>query len=95
MLPGRVGERGGTSDVRALLLWPPLSPFVTVFEGGSGWGAGAAFAGGGGTSSMGESGGGGMLVPSVREKLTGASLGSSNRLPLAGILCSRLRFRLG
>jgi hypothetical protein len=48
-------------------------------------------AGVGAFSSMGESGGGGMSVPSVREKVTGVSAGSSKRplgLPLAGIVCS-------
>lgn len=65
-------------------------PFAETVVVDNGSVAGFSFAaGGGGFSSMGESGGGGISVPSVREKFTGVSCGSSKRpfdLPLAGIV---------
>lgn len=72
---GRVGLTGGASPMC-------VSPFASLGAGadevlllglGGGGGGAAALSMGGG----GEAGGGGMLVPSVREKLTGLSLGSS------------------
>ena len=55
---------------------------------GAGAGVGAL------SSSMGESGGGGMLVPSVREKVMGLRAGSSKGplgLPIAGIIGAWLK----
>lgn len=98
MLPGRfweTGLRGGASVplVRPRSFDTPFAPgagggSIDPFDAGTlvlvvNWGFAKV---GGGFSSMGESGGGGMLVPSVREKLMGVNCGSSKRPLVVGIL---------